>query len=123
MGIAEAIHDKTVYWHRELPPLDASPMGEHTIEAVSRRVQNSLDSRDELWTRYYDDLMDRIRVRLEQEVTRLGGDFAHILDESVDTRHDDRTGQAWLHGTFTYMLYGRKEGERTTPISPMASVS
>ncbi len=30
---------------------------------------------------------------------------AHILSESIDTRHDDRTGEAWLHGRFTYMLY------------------
>ena len=123
MRIPEAIHDKTVYWHRELPPLDAAPMGEHSIEAVSRRVRNSLDSRDELWVRYYDDLMDRIRVRLEQEVTRLGGDFAHILNESVDTRHDDRTGQAWLHGAFTYMLYSRKEKEHMGSVPALLPLS
>src|SRR5580765_4406712 len=29
---------KVVYWHRELPPLDAEPMGEHTVEANSMRV-------------------------------------------------------------------------------------
>jgi hypothetical protein len=50
-------------------------------------------------------LMTRSRDRLEQEVARLGGTYAHILDESVDSRHNDVTGESWLHGSFTYMLY------------------
>src|SRR4249920_2942730 len=29
---------KTVYWHRELPPLEAEMLGEHTLEASSDRV-------------------------------------------------------------------------------------
>ena len=33
---------KIVYWHRELPPLDAEPLGEHTVEANSMRVAGSL---------------------------------------------------------------------------------
>lgn len=109
MKTVEAPRQNIVFWHRELPPLNALPMGEYSIEATSRRVRNSLDRRDELWNRYYDDLMDQARVRIEQEVARLGGDFAHILDESVDARRDDRTGEAWLHGSFTYMLYGRRK--------------
>lgn len=103
----ETAREKMVYWHRELPPLDAAPMGEHIIEAESRRVHNSLDRRDELWNLSYEDLMDRVRLRLEQEVARLGGDFAHVLDETVDSRRDERTSEAWLHGRFTYMLYGK----------------
>jgi len=27
------------------------------------------------------------------------------LSESIDARHDESTGEAWLHGRFTYMLY------------------
>jgi hypothetical protein len=27
------------------------------------------------------------------------------MDESVDSRHDDITGEACLHGRFTHMLY------------------
>jgi hypothetical protein len=118
MKTAEVAHETVIYWHRELPPLAAIPIGEHTLEATSRRVQNSLDRRDELWNRCYDDLMDQVCARLEQEVARLGGDFAHVLDESVDTRRDDRTAQAWLHGAFTYVLYVRKERER--PNEPSA---
>jgi uncharacterized protein (DUF2384 family) len=45
--------------------------------------------------------------RLAQEVARLGGDFAHVHDEAVDTKHDDAAGEAWLHGRFSYMLYRR----------------
>jgi hypothetical protein len=43
--------------------------------------------------------------RLEQEVARLGGRCAHVLEEAIDSRHDDATNEAWLHGRFTYMLY------------------
>jgi hypothetical protein len=28
-----------------------------------------------------------------------------VLDEHVDSRHDDVTGEAWLRGRFTYVLY------------------
>jgi hypothetical protein len=52
-------------------------------------------------------LMAQARERLEQEIARLGGHYAHVLDESVDSRHDDVAGEAWLHGRFTYMLYRR----------------
>ena len=96
-----------IYWHRELPPFDAEQMGEHVVEATSARVRSTLAHRDELWDRYYEDLMAQARGRLEQEVVRLGGNYAHVLDESVDSRHDDATGESWLHGRFTYMLYRR----------------
>jgi len=94
-----------VYWHRELPPPDAEQMGEHVVEATSARVASTLAHRDELWDRYYEDLIVQARTRLQQEVIRLRGNYAHVLDESVDSRHDDVTGESWLHGRFTYMLY------------------
>lgn len=95
----------TIYWHRELPPLDAVAIGEHTVEATSLRMPDTLANRDALWRRSNDELMDQARARLAQEVARLGGRYAHVLDESIDTRHDAATGEAWLHGRFTYMLY------------------
>lgn len=98
-----------VYWHRELPPSDAEPVGEHVVEATSTRVPSTLAHRDELWDRSYEDLMARTRARLEQEVIRLGGNYAHVLDETVDSRHDDATGESWLHGCFTYVLYRRRD--------------
>jgi len=98
---------RVIYWHRELPPSDAEQMGEHVVEATSPRVQNTLAHRDELWDQCYENLMAGVRARLEQEVDRLGGNYAHVLDESVDSRHDNVTGENWLHGYFTYMLYRR----------------
>jgi len=35
-----------VYWHRELPPLDAAALSEHVVEADSVRARAS---RDEAW--------------------------------------------------------------------------
>ena len=97
---------KTIYWHRELPPLEAKIMGEHLVEATSDRVPGTVGYRDELWNSCYEGLMAHARTRLEQEVLRLGGNCAHVLEESVDSRRDDRTGETWLHGRFTYVLYG-----------------
>jgi hypothetical protein len=96
---------RKIYWHRELPPVDAEPIGEHTLEATSKRMSGRLEHRDELWDDCYQDLMNQARLRLMQEVERLGGRCAHVLSESVDSRHDAVTNQAWLHGRFTYMLF------------------
>jgi hypothetical protein len=102
---------RIVYWHRELPPIDAEVMDAHVVEATSGRVQGTLTHRDELWDQCYEELMAHTRERLEQEVARLGGHYAHVLDESVDSRRDDATGEAWLHGRFNYVLY-RNTGAR-----------
>jgi len=96
-----------IFWHRELPPLAAEPMGEHSVEAVSKRIKSDLAHRDALWDQCYDDLMATARARLQQEIVRLGGHYAHILGETVDSRHDDGTGEAWLRGRFSYMLLKR----------------
>jgi hypothetical protein len=96
---------RCVYWHRELPPVDAEMIGEHVLEATSGRVRGSLAFRDELWDGCYYDLMQHTHARMKQEIDRLGGHYAHVLNESLDSRHDDATGEAWLHGRFTYMLY------------------
>ena len=101
---------KVIYWHRELPPLEGEPVGEHVVEAVSVRVKSDLTHRDELWDRCYDDLIARVQERIHQEVARLGGDYAHVLEESINTRRDNRSGEAWLHGLFTYMLLRKPRG-------------
>ena len=98
---------KCVYWHRELPPFDAVMMGEHVLEATSGRMRGTLAHRDELWDRAYRELMENTQARMQQEIARLGGHNAHVLDESIDSRHDDATGEAWLHGRFTYALFRR----------------
>jgi hypothetical protein len=94
-----------IFWHRELPPIAAEPMDEHIVEADSARVAGTIAHRDELWDQYYEDLMSKVRARLEQEVLRLGGHYAHVLDETVESHHSDASNESWLHGRFTYMLY------------------
>ena len=96
---------QVVFWHRDLPPASAEAVGEHTLEATSGRVPGTLAHRDELWDRCREDLMATTRRRLVQEVARLGGDYAHVLSEHIEPRHNERTGEAWLYGRFTYALY------------------
>ena len=98
---------RCIYWHRDLPPGDAEMLGEHVLEAHSSRMRASFAYRDEAWESCYRDLMEQTSTRLKQEIERLGGDYAHIVKESVLSRHDDATGSAWLQGRFTYMLYRR----------------
>lgn len=90
---------------QELPPFNAEAIGEHIVEAASNRVMVHWFIETRCGDRCYEDLMGHTRMRLEQEVARLGGDYAHVLDESIESRHNDRTGEGWLHGRFTYMLY------------------
>src|SRR5262245_59992267 len=96
---------KPIYWHRELPPVDAQPMGEHVVEACSARASDTMAHRDELWNRCEVELMANARARLCEEIARLGGRYAHVLGESIETRHNASSGEVWLHGCFTYMLY------------------
>ena len=103
---------KIVYWHRELPPLDADLVAEHTVEANSSRVPGTIAHRDELWDQCYRELMANAEIRLVQEIARLGGHFAHVHDEAIDPKHDNAAGEAWLHGRFSYMLYRRPQGQR-----------
>ena len=106
-ALVETRHDPPIYWHRALPPLDAEPMADYVLEATSARVPGTLTHRDELWNRCYQELMANTAFRLTQEIGRLGGDYARIHDEWIDTRHDPVTGEAWLQGRFYYMLYRR----------------
>ena len=107
MSTIDANDGGIIFWHRDLPPLDAEAMDEHNVEATSKRVPVTLAHRNDLWDQCYADLMAQARIRLEQEVVRLGGHYAHVLDESIDSQHDGATGESWLHGRFTYMLYHR----------------
>ena len=107
MSAIDTSSGKIVYWHRELPPLEAEAVAEHMVEATSSRIPGTLVHQDELWSQCYKDLMARTCTLLEQEIVRLGGQYAHVLDESIDSRRDEATGEAWLHGRFTYTLYSR----------------
>jgi hypothetical protein len=48
-------------------------LGEDVIEVTSTRVPGTIEQHGELWERCYEELMERTRLRLEQEVRRLGG--------------------------------------------------
>jgi hypothetical protein len=98
---------KAISWHRTLPPLDAEPIAEHTLEADSSRVPGTLSHRCELWDRCHRELMANAELRLAQEIARLGGHYAHVYDEVIEPRHDQVAGETWLHGRFSYMLYRR----------------
>ena len=104
-AIDQLDHPAIVYWHRELPPLDADPIGVHRLEATSSRVPGTLAHRDDLWNRCYHELMVSAEYRLAQEIARLDGHYAHVYDESIEPRRDQATGEAWLHGRFFYVLY------------------
>ena len=108
--VEEAKSGKTIYWHRDLPPFDAEVMGEHNIEASSVRVRGTLAYRDQLWSQCHESLMAQAQARLEQEVVRLGGDYAHVLNESVHSKYDPVSAEAWLYGLFTYVLYRKGVG-------------
>jgi len=103
-------HSRCVYWHRDLPPLDGEILDEHVLEAKSDRVSGSIDRNGELWDRCHAVLMEHATARLAQEVTRLGGHYAHVLDEHIDGRRDDLTNESWLQARFTYVLYRRNDG-------------
>ena len=89
-----------IFWHRDLPPLNSEVIADQVVEATSRHVPGTLAHRDELWDQCYEDLMVQASARVLQEAHRMGGTCAHILNETVDSRHDPVSGQAWLHGTF-----------------------
>ena len=105
-----AAKPKAVYWHEELPPLDGAVIQEDMIEAVSDHVHGAVERHGELWDRCYATLMRHTQLRLEQEITRLGGHYAHVIDEHVDSRRNDATGESWLHGSFNYVLYRTQPG-------------
>jgi hypothetical protein len=102
-----------VFWHRDLPPIDAEIQGDHLVEADSIRVPGTLSHRDELWEQCYRDLLQRAGERIAQEVSRLGGHYGHVHDESIATKHNDAAGEAWLHGVFRYVLYSRPRAAGT----------
>ena len=99
-----ATTEQRVYWHRDLPPARAEVVGEDSLEATSTRVAGSLRDRDLLWDRCLADLKQRTEDRLDQEITRRGACYAHVLSEVTDTRRDDAKGEAWLHARITYLL-------------------
>ncbi len=86
---------------RSAPEQNAPPAPVSTTQ----RTSGSWAERDALWGRCYRSLTERAEARLAQEVARLGGSCAHVLDEQVTAKVDDATGAMWLIGVYRYVLY------------------
>ena len=95
---------KLIYWHRELPPLSEALAGEYVVEAHSDPVPYRLTEHDALFDRCLPNLKARLAERVEQEIHRLGGSCAHVLDEHVEPHIDNSTGEYTLRGRLTYVL-------------------
>ena len=85
---------------------------------TARESPGNLGHRDDLWGGCYADLTAQADQRLVQEVLRLGGDWAHVLNESIASRDDERTGESWLHGRFNYVLCRKPERRKPEPRPP-----
>lgn len=96
---------KVIYWRRELPPLSEQIAGEHEVEAESPRVPYAYDGRQAMWSACYGPLLEEAERRIGQEVQRLDGSCAHVVDEVVTAKIDDAAGTFRLHGRFRYVLY------------------
>lgn len=96
--------EKTVYWRRELPPLAERIVGEQTVEAESQRVPHT-SHEDELWERGAAELEAEASRRIEQELRRVGGSCAHVVEEQVEPKVDYAAGTTWLSGRYTYVVY------------------
>ena len=99
-----------VYGRRELPPLSEELEGSHEVTAHSDKVHYDWADRDGLWGKCYDSLMAAARARIAQEVDRLHGSCAHVVDEQITSKTSDATGEFWLIGTFTFVLYRHPAG-------------
>lgn len=96
---------QVIYWRRELPPLSEQIEGEHEVEAESPHVHYDYGNREAMWGKSYGPLMEEAERRMAQEVARLGGSCAHVLEEVVTAKTNDATAMFWLHGRFRYVMY------------------
>ena len=104
---------KRVYWRRELPPVEDVAEHAHQIEATSPSIPNRAGERQEQWGRCYDSLMAEAERRIAAEVERLGGDCAHVFDEEITEKVDNKTNTYHLVGRFRFVLFlppGEVEG-------------
>jgi hypothetical protein len=109
---------KIVYWRRELPPLSEQLEGEHEVASSSPRVHYEWAAPDAHWSACHAELLACARERITQEVARLGGSCAHVVDEVVRARRDEATQEFWLEGTFTFLLYRHPEPPPAAPPTP-----
>lgn len=100
---------KVIFWRRELPPLSEQIEGEHEVEAESPRLHCDYGNRQALWGTCYPLLLEQAEKRISEEVARLGGSCAHVLDEAITAKLDDAQAEFALHGRFRYVMYVHPE--------------
>jgi hypothetical protein len=94
-----------VYWRRDLPPLSEEIEGEHEVEAESPHVHYDFGRREAMWSKCYGLLQEVAEERIRQEVLRLGGSCAHVVDEAITAKTDDAAALFWLRGRFRFVMY------------------
>jgi hypothetical protein len=70
---------QVIYWHGQLPPLDAEPNGDYIVEADSMRVKGDLASRGASWDRCHEDLVARLEDLCAKRSDT--GDWLAALDD------------------------------------------
>lgn len=96
---------QVVYWRRELPPLSEQIEGEHDLEAESPHLHYELGDRQLMWSKCYPLLLEQAESRIRQELTRLHGSCAHVVDEQITAKVDDAQSLFWLRGRFQFVMY------------------
>jgi len=97
--------EKRIYWHSDLPPLEDKIAGKYQVTAESDPIPLDYRHKDELRGRSEPSLALRLEDRLGQEIDRLGGHCAHILEEHITPVIDYHNNQYRLRGTYTYVLF------------------
>lgn len=96
-------HPTRIFWHRDLPPEGARPLGSHELEANSPPTTWRYGDRDALWAEHQPLLDAAVRQRLTQELDRLGADFAHVVEEHVEAHIEVNAGTFELRGRYGYV--------------------
>jgi hypothetical protein len=94
-----------VYWRRDLPPMSEQIEGTHEVEAESPHIHYDFGRRAEMWAKCYGPLQLEAEERIRQEVLRLGGSCAHVVDEAIRSKTNDAEGLFWLRGRFRFVMY------------------
>ncbi len=97
--------DERLFWHRDLPPVGATPLPVELLEAHSTPVPFHWAGRETHWVEARPDYDRIVRERLLQELDRLGADFAHIVDEHIEEHVDATTQTFTLRGNVRYIPY------------------
>lgn len=95
-----------VFFHRAWPPIGARPLGEGFVEARSTPRRATHDERTAHWAAAQAELDDLARLRIEQELDRVGATYGHVFDEHVEDHVDSAADTFQLRGRYRFVTYG-----------------